>query len=395
MQSVVDAGHRLNPPRPQRASNESFLELRSALEGSGQNRKVVLAMCAYAHAIGRTFVEPCVRNGRIEPCETSGAMPLSAWYDLLALRKVCNIVDASHVATALARIPFGVTRRNVRVGWFGAWTAGAPGTTLEDPAAALLTFEIVARSEVYDADRLGLWTTIRRHHPAGHDLWHVRGALCATDPHCLDSYFPVKHGLSRALLATFRSRHNLSDAAYDVFHWRSEQGPGTILASNRSRALQQFAACAHALVMAVKEHAKLAGRPIVLVSDIPFGNATLSPSYAYADRLHFLRRARTLLQPHVLKLDTTPGSWGGDALWHADMHLFSHAAESFQCVATNSSVCRTSSQSAESASSAWLAAQRHRAGRATHSSWLDGLDKMRVERLEMEFSKLEGVGKAG
>ena len=388
VRSAVDAANRLNPPRPQRPSNESFVELQSALEGSGQNRKVVFAMCAYARAIGRTLVEPCVRAWRIDPCDATGATPLSTWYDVRELRKVCNIVNASIAAAALARIPFGVTRRHVHVGYFGRWRPDAPGTSLEDPAAALLSFDMVARSEVFDGDRLGLWTVIRRHHPMGSELWRFRSTVCKADPNCLDSYFPVVSGVSAALLTAFSSMHNLSDGAYDVYQWRSEQGPGIVFASSHARGLQRYDACARTLATAIRERATVSGRPIVLVSDIPFGKVTLSPSYA--GKTPFLGRVRALLQPLVLKVDTTPGNWSGGVLWHADMHLFKHAAEAFQCTRPNSSVCRVCAQSAESSSSTWLAGQRSHAGRKSHVSWLDGLDEARAKQLEADMSELEG-----
>lgn len=395
LQPVVDAAHRLKPPMPQRAESERLLELRSTLEGSGQNRKVVLTMCAYARAIGRNFVEPCVSRGRIVPCMAADlpplhggwrmadgsrladrTKPLSSWYDLRMLRKLCNIVNASRAAAVLAGIPFGVTRRNVRVGWFGRWLPGAPGTSIEDPAAALLSFEVVTRSEVWDNDRLGLWSVIRRHHPAGHQLWRFRGVACQTDPDCLTSYFPVLGSFAtRALLTTFYSAHNLSDGMYDVYHWRSEQGPGIILASNRELASRQFRTCADALARAISKRKRSSVRPVVLVSDIPFGNVSLSPSYAKSTR--FLKHARALLQPLVLKVDTTPGTWDGDTLWRVDMHLFVNAAEAFQCQNRNSSLCRMCSQSAESSSTTWLAGQRRRAGRETHDSWFDGLKRSR------------------
>ena len=101
-------------------------------------------------------------------------------------------------------------------------------------------------------------------------------------------------------------------------------------------------------------------------------------------------RVRALLQPLMLKVDTTPGNWSGGGLWHADMHLFKHAAEAFQCTRPNSSVCRVCAQSAESSSSTWLAAQRSHAGRKSHVSWLDGLDEARAKQLEADMSELEG-----
>ena len=156
------------------------------------------------------------------------------------------------------------------------------------------------------------------------------------------------------------------------------------------------------MLASVAERARAAnGRRVVLVSDIPFADGRLSPTYTIPSAVLERVRAR-LRRAQVLKADSTTGSWTEDGLWQADMQLFVEAQEAYACTSAASEVCEwcawhdkckggavvepkpSQSQSGAvrqvqpriiTSSTEWLLAQRKMlANKDTHASWLDALD---------------------
>ena len=317
-----------------RSRDARYLALTSAQEATGNNRRVVLTMCAYAAAIGRVLVEPCLRDGFITPCGEQGTLRLSDMFELSALRDVCTL--SAHdvfIAEVRSRRAARVHVRTIpasavdsRYAWprarMSVWRLPIErivrdGDAADDNAVDAIVFAKLARwhvwGDTHDTQPSSIyWRRIVAHRQSA-DLWHRADRQ-------LDAFFPVRFALAQPLL------DRLSVRGYDVFHWRSELRPYTRDDAN-------LKLCAATLAEAMRLRLAQTGRPCVLVSDVPLGARRLLSLTHELPAATLAALRRPFANSSVRKADLVPGNWSGDALWVADLHLFAHAEDAFQCTA--------------------------------------------------------------